>query len=327
MTKVCIFGAGAIGGYIAARLAMKGECDVSVVARGAHLAAIKANGLTLKQGGETKIVKLHASGTAADLGPQDFVILTLKTGAIPDAVPALRPLLNADTAILFGQNGLPWWYFHKHGGPHDGRTLESVDPGGVIWKGLGPERAIGAVVWQAAELEAPGVVAHNYGDRMPIAEPSGEKSQRVVRLAKLLTSAGIKSPVKDDLRDEIWLKLWGNLSFNPVSVLTQGTLIDLATDQGTRRVIRTMMDESRAVAEALGVTFAVSAEERMNMAAKVGAHKTSMLQDVESAKPIELDAILGAVIELAQMTSIETPALKLVYDLVKFRARTVEVRG
>jgi 2-dehydropantoate 2-reductase len=255
------------------------------------------------------------------------VILTLKAGAIPAAVPALQPLLAADTAILFGQNGLPWWYFHKHGGPFEGRTLASVDPGGVIWKGLGPERAIGAVVWQAAELEAPGVVVHNYGDRMPLAEPSGEKTDRVLRLGKLLTSAGIKSPVKDGLRDEIWLKLWGNLSFNPVSVLTLGTLIDLATDEGTRRVIRAMMDESRTVAEALGVRFAVGAQERMDMAAKVGAHRTSMLQDVESGRPTELDAILGAVIELAQMTSIETPALKLVYDLVKFRARAGEVRG
>ena len=321
MTKVCVFGAGAIGGYIAARLALKGECDVSVVVRGAHLDAIRANGLTLKQGGETHTVRMAASSNAADLGPQDFVIVTLKAGAIAAAVPAIRPLLGDDTAIVFGQNGFPWWYFYKHGGPFDGRSLDSVDPGGAIWSGLGPERAIGSVVWQAAELQAPGIVVHNYGDRMPIAEPSGERSSRIMVLSKLLTSAGIKSPLKEGIRDEIWLKLWGNLSFNPVSVLTEGTLVELATDQGSRRVIRAMMEESRAVGEAIGVKFGISAEDRMNMAAKVGAHRTSMLQDVEAGKPTELNAILGSVIELAQMTSIETPALKMVYDLVKFRTR------
>lgn len=322
MTRVCIFGAGAIGGYLAARLALKDECDVSVIARGAHLDAIRNQGLTLKQAGETHTIKVAASSNAADLGPQDFVILSLKAGAIPAAVPSLQPLLKQDTAILFGQNGLPWWYFYKHGGPFDGRHLESVDPGGVIWKGLGPERALGSVVWQAAELERPGVVVHSYGDRMPVAEPSGERTPRVRTLSALLTAAGIKSPVRDNIRDEIWLKLWGNLSFNPVSVLTRGTLVELAIDPGTRRVIRSMMRESRAVGEAIGVTFNIGEDERMDMAAKVGAHKTSMLQDVDAGKPAELDAILGAVIELAQLTSIETPALKLVYDLVKFRART-----
>jgi 2-dehydropantoate 2-reductase len=232
-------------------------------------------------------------------------------------------LLKPETAILFSQNGLPWWYFYKYRGPFDGRQLESVDPGGAIWRGLGPERALGSVVWQAAEVEQPGIVVHNYGDRMPIAEPSGERTPRVKTLSALLTAAGIKAPVKDNIRDEIWLKLWGNLSFNPVSVLTGGTLIDLATDPGTRRVVGKMMEESRAVGEAIGVKFGIGEDERMDMAAKVGAHKTSMLQDVESGKPTELDAILGAVIELAQMTSIETPALKMVYDLAKFRSRTV----
>lgn len=323
MTRVCIFGAGAIGGYIAARLAMAGNCEVSLIARGAHLEAIQKNGLTLKHSGEAHTVKIVASAYASDLGPQDFVIITLKAGAIPAAVPLLQPLLKPETAILFGQNGLPWWYFHKHGGPFDGRQLESVDPGGIIWKGLGPERALGSVVWQAAEIERPGVVVHNYGDRMPIAEPSGEKTARAQKLSAMLSAAGIKAPVKDNIRDEIWLKLWGNLSFNPVSVLTGGTLIDLASDAGTRRVIRKMMAESRAVGEAIGVKFAIGEDDRMDMAAKVGAHKTSMLQDVESGKPTELDAILGSIIELAHLTSIETPALKMVYDLVKFRSRTV----
>jgi 2-dehydropantoate 2-reductase len=231
------------------------------------------------------------------------------------------PLIGRDTAILFAQNGIPWWYFHGVSGPLAGTRLESVDPGGEIWNRIGPERALGCVVWQAAEIEAPGIISHHYGDRMPIGEPTGEKTERAARLSRLLTSAGIKSPVRQELRNEIWLKLWGNLSFNPVSVLTQGTLVDLATDQGTRRVIRAMMEEARAVGEALGVTFAVDAGERMDMAAKVGAHRTSMLQDVEAGRPTELDALLGVVIELASLVGIGTPSLQLVYDLCKFRCR------
>ena len=321
MTKICVFGAGAIGGYIGARLAHKAESDVSLVARGPHLAAMEDNGLTLKQGGETFTVRPRLTSDPKTLGPQDFVIVTLKAHALPLVLDQLQPLLGKDTAILFAQNGLPWWYFYKHGGPYDGRRIESVDPGGKIWKRLGPERALGCVVWQAAEMESPGVIAHAYGDRMPLAEPSGEKTPRVMLLSKLLVSAGIKSPVRNNLRDEIWLKLWGNLSFNPVSVLTQGTLEQLATDQGTRRVIHDMMQQARAVGIALGVNFSIDAEERINMAKKVGNHRTSMLQDVEAGRPTELDSLLGAVIELAQMVGIVTPTLNLVYDLTKFRSR------
>jgi 2-dehydropantoate 2-reductase len=255
------------------------------------------------------------------LGPQDFIILTLKAHGIAGVMDQMMPLIGKDTAILFAQNGIPWWYFHGIGGPREGTRLESVDPGGVIWDRIGPDRALGTVVWQAAEIEAPGVIAHHYGDRMPLGEPTGEKTDRVQLLGRLLTSAGVKSQVKPNLRNEIWLKLWGNLSFNPVSVLTQGTLVDLATDPGTRRVIRTMMEEARAVGEALGVSFAVDADERMNMAAKVGAHRTSMLQDVEAGRPTELDALLGAVIELGQIVQISTPSLQLIYDLCKFRIR------
>jgi 2-dehydropantoate 2-reductase len=321
MTKICVFGAGAIGGYIGARLAMKGEAEVSLVARGAHLAAMQANGLTLRQAGETQLVRPRVTDDPRTLGPQDFIILAIKAHGVQGIIGDLMPLIGSDTAILFAQNGLPWWYFHGIGGPLEGTRLESVDPGGEIWNRLGPERAIGSVVWQAAELEAPGVVAHHYGDRMPIGEPTGEKSARASLLSGLLTAAGIKSPVRPNLRNEIWLKLWGNLSFNPVSVLTGGTLVDLATDPGTRRVIRAMMEEARAVAMALGVSFAVDAEERMDMAAKVGAHRTSMLQDVEAGRPTELEALLGVVIELAGIVKIGTPSLQLVYDLCKFRCR------
>jgi 2-dehydropantoate 2-reductase len=321
MTKICVFGAGAIGGYIGARLAHKAEADVSLVARGPHLAAMEANGLTLKQGGETFTIQPRVTSDPKSLGPQDFVIVTLKAHALPLVLDQIQPLLGKDTAILFAQNGLPWWYFYKHGGPYDGRRIESVDPGGKIWERLGPERALGSVVWQAAELEGPGIIAHAYGDRLPIAEPSGEKTERAMLLSKLLMSAGLKSPVRGNLRDEIWLKLWGNLSFNPVSVLTQGTLLQLATDQGTRKVIRDMMEEAQAVAVALGVKFSVDIDERIGMAEKVGNHRTSMLQDVEAGRATELDSLLGVVIELAQMVGIATPTLNLVYDLTKFRIR------
>ena len=321
MTKICIFGAGAIGGYVGARLAMKGEADVSLVARGPHLAAMKANGLTLKQEGETHVVRPRVTADPKELGPQDFVILTLKAHGLAAVIDQMMPLIGEHTAILFAQNGIPWWYFHGIGGPFEGTRLETVDPGGQIWNRLGPGRAIGSVVWQAAEIEAPGVIAHHYGDRMPIGEPTGEKTARALLLSRLLTAAGVKSPVRPNLRNEIWLKLWGNLSFNPVSVLTEGTLGELAADPGTRRVIRTMMEEARAVAEKLGVTFAVDAEERMDMAAKVGNHRTSMLQDVTAGRPTELDALLGVVIELSRIVQIGTPSLQLVYDLCKFRSR------
>jgi 2-dehydropantoate 2-reductase len=322
MTRICVFGAGAIGGYIGARLAYKAEADVSLVARGPHLAAMEANGLTLKQGGETFTVHPRVSSDPKSFGPQDFVIVAVKAHALPVVLDQLQPLLGKDTALLFAQNGLPWWYFYKHGGPYDGRRIQSVDPGGKIWERLGPERALGSVVWQAAELESPGVIAHAYGDRLPIAEPSGEKTPRAMLLSKLLMSAGLKSPVRGNLRDEIWLKLWGNLSFNPVSVLTQGTLLQLATDQGTRKVIRDMMEEAQAVAVELGVKFSVDISERIAMAEKVGNHRTSMLQDVEAGRPTELDSLLGVVIELAEMVGIATPSLNLVYDLTKFRSKT-----
>ena len=321
MTRICIFGAGAIGGMIAAQLAKAGEADVSLVARGPHLAAIQAHGLTLKKNGETITVRPRAAADARELGVQDFVILTIKTHGVAAAADALMPLLGPDTAILFGQNGVPAWYFYRHGGPHDGRHIEMADPGGVIRNRLGLERAIGTVIWQSAEIEAPGVVAHSYGDRMPIGEPSGEKTQRCELLSKLLSRAGVKSPVRTNLRNEVWMKLVGNLSFNPVSILANGTLAELAQDSGTRQVIRQMMEEARAVVEALGASLSVGSDERIEMAAKVGAHRTSMLQDLDAGRPTELDAMLGAVIELGNLTNMPTPALKMVYHLAKFRTR------
>jgi len=319
--RICVIGAGSIGGLLAARLAKAGE-DVTVIARGAHLDAIRRDGLTLVEDGQEPLVaRVKASHSIAEAGRQDLVVLGMKAHQVADVVRELPALFDDATTVLTAQNGIPWWYFHGVGGRFEGTRLESVEPGGEIWRRIGPERALGSVVWQAAEIEAPGIIAHHYGERMPIGEPTGEKTERAARLSRLLTSAGIKSPVRPDLRGEIWLKLWGNLSFNPVSVLTLGTLQDLATDSGTRRVIRTMMEEARAVAEKLGISFAVDADERMDMAAKVGAHRTSMLQDVEAGRPTELDALLGVVIELGRIVEIGTPSLQLVYDLCKFRSR------
>ena len=322
MTRICVFGAGAIGGYVGARLARQADAEVSLVARGPHLAAMQANGLTVKQGSDSFTVHPRVTSDPNTLGHQDFVIVALKAYALPSVLDQLQPLLGRDTAILFAQNGMPWWYFHQHGGPFEGHTIESVDPQGEIWKRLGPERALGTVVWQAAAMEAPGVIVHAYGERMPIGEPSGEKTGRAMLLSRFLVDAGIKSPVRGNLRDEIWLKLWGNLSFNPVSVLTQGTLLQLATDAGTRRVIFNMMQEARAVAQALGIEFSVDTNDRIEMAAKVGNHRTSMLQDVDAGRATELDCLLGAVIELAKLVGIATPTLDLVYDLAKYRSRT-----
>jgi 2-dehydropantoate 2-reductase len=323
--KICIFGAGAIGGYIGALLALKGEADVSLVARGAHLHEMRTNGLTLRMQGNSHNVRPQVSDSPAKLGVQDYVLLTLKAHALPAIADSIQPLLGPSTAIVFGQNGIPWWYFYRHGGPHDGKHLESVDPGGRLWRKLGPERAIGAVIWQAAELEAPGIVVHKYGERMPLAEPSGEKTARLQTLSRLLSSAGIKSPARTNLRPEIWLKLWGNLSFNPLSVLTGDTLAGMARDPGVRRAVMVMMSEAKSVAEALGIGFPVSVEERIDMAAAVGDHRTSMLQDAEAGRPTELDALLGSVIELGRMTGVVTPTLELIYDLTKARCRTSAV--
>jgi 2-dehydropantoate 2-reductase len=319
--KICIFGAGAIGGYIGALLALKGDAEVSLIARGSHFHAMKANGLSLRMGGNHYNVRPRISDTPSELGFQDYIILTLKAHALPAIADALQPLIGSSTAIVYGQNGIPWWYFYRHGGPHDGKHLETIDPGGILWRKLGPDRAIGTVIWQAAELSAPGLVVHKYGERMPLAEPSGEKTERVKQLSTLLTSAGIKSPVRRNLRPEIWLKLWGNMSFNPLSVLTGDTLAGMAKDQGVRRIVKLMMGEAKSVAEALDIAFSVSMDERIEMAAKIGEHRTSMLQDAEAGRPTELDSLLGSVIELGRLTGVVTPTLELVYDLTKARCR------
>ena len=319
--KVCIFGAGAIGGQVGAQLADSGV-DVSLIARGPHLAAMRENGLILiHEHGERLHVRPFCTDDPREAGVQDYIFIALKAHSVPGVVEAMQPLIGPDTAVITAMNGVPWWYFHRHGGPHDGRQLHIVDPGGRQWRGLGPERAIGCVIWQAAEIVEPGVVRLTHGNRMPVGEPSGERSERVLAISKALMASGMKSPVKKDIRNEIWMKLWGNLSFNPVSVLTHATLERMGTEPGLREVVGRMMEEAKAIGERLGIRFALDIEKRIDTAREVGAHKTSMLQDLEAGRPMELDALTGVVRELGRLVDVATPTIDLIYNLTRERAR------
>jgi len=319
--RICIFGAGAIGGFLGAKLAATGA-DVSLVARGAHLAAMQENGLTLAEDGGTVTHTVRATADPAELGPQDYVIVTLKAHSVPAVVPAMQPLIGPGTTVVSGVNGVPWWYFYRIGGPFEGTRLASVDPGDVQWDGIGPENVVGCVVYPAAEVVEPGIVRHIEGNRFSLGEPSGEKTPRAERLSEALTAAGLKAPVRPRLRDEIWVKLWGNLSFNPISALTHATLDMICTDPGTRQVARAMMVEAQVVAEKLGVKFPIGVDRRIDGGAAVGAHRTSMLQDLEAERPMEIDALVGSVAELGVLTGTPTPAIDLVLALVRQRART-----
>jgi len=318
--KICVFGAGAIGGYIGAKLAQAGA-EVSLVARGPHLAAMQARGLRLIEAGGEVTVPVAASEDPAALGPQDYVIVTLKAHSVPPVVGRMAPLIGPETTIVSGVNGVPWWYFHKIGGPLEGTRLASVDPGDVQWDGFGPDRVLGCVVYPAAEVIEPGVVKHIEGTRFSLGEPDGSKSARALALSKALGAAGLKAPVRPKLRDEIWVKLWGNLSFNPISALTHATLDVLCTDRGTRGVARAMMLEAQEIAEKLGVGFPIDVDRRIAGGAEVGAHRTSMLQDLDQGRPMEIDALVGSVQELGRVTGTPTPAIDTVLALVQLRAR------
>lgn len=316
--KVCIYGAGAIGGYMAVALA-DGGADVSLVARGPHLAAIRQNGLSLHIGGETRNIAVAASDNPADLGPQDYVIVALKAHSVPAVADRMTALFHDRTAVVTAVNGVPWWYFHGLEGSLAGTRLESVDPGGAQWRGIGPERAIGCVVYPACEVTEPGIVRHIEGDRFTLGEPSGEKSERVSALAEAMRAGGLKAPVKPRIRDEIWVKLWGNLSFNPISALTGATLEQICADPGTRAVAKAMMQEGQAIGEKLGVRFAIDVEKRIDGAAAVGAHKTSMLQDLERGRAMEIDALVTAVQELGRLTETPTPTIDSLLALTQLR--------
>ena len=320
--KICIFGAGAIGGYMGAKLAQAGA-EVSLVARGPHLAAIKDKGLTLAEADRDPVtVKINASENPADLGPQDYVIVTLKAHSVPAVVPKMQPLIGRNTTIVSGVNGVPWWYFHKIGTDLEGTRLESVDPDNTQWDGFGPDRVLGCVVYPAAEVSKPGTIKHIEGNRFSLGEPDGSKSERAVALSQALSAAGLKAPVRPRLRDEIWVKLWGNLSFNPISALTQAPLDVLCTDSGTRAVAKGMMLEAQEIAEKLGVKFPIDVERRIDGGAAVGSHRTSMLQDLDAGRPMEIDALIGSVQELGHLTKTPTPTIDTVLALTRLRART-----
>ncbi|MCR9255848.1 MAG: 2-dehydropantoate 2-reductase [Alphaproteobacteria bacterium] len=319
--KICIFGAGAIGGYMGVKLAQAGA-DLSLVARGPHLAAMKEKGLTLIEEGETVTVPVTASDDPADLGEQDYIIVTLKAHSVPPVVDKMQPLIGENTTIVSGVNGVPWWYFHKLDGPLEGTRLASVDPGDAQWNGFGPDRVLGCVVYPAAEVVEPGTIKHIEGNRFSLGEPDGSKSERAMALSKALSAAGLKAPVRPRLRDEIWVKLWGNLSFNPISALTHATLDVLCTDPGTRAVAKGMMLEAQEIAEKLGVKFPIDVEKRIDGGAAVGAHRTSMLQDLDQGRPMEIDALVGSVQELGRVTETPTLTIDTVLALIRLRAKT-----
>lgn len=321
--KICIYGSGAIGGYLGVRLHQAGA-EVSLVARGAHLAAMRENGVTLIVGEERTVVHPRCTDAPDELGPQDYVIIGLKAHSVPGVVPAIQPLLGPDTAVVTAVNGIPYWYFHGTGGPFDGRVLDSVDPGGVQWNGFGPQRAIGCVVYPATEVVAPGVIQHIYGDKFSLGEPDGSMSDRVMALSRMMEAGGLRAPVLDRIRDEIWLKLWGNLCFNPISALTHATLEVICGDPETRAVAKAMMLEAKRIGDRLDVHFRVDVERRINGAGAVGAHKTSMLQDLERGRPMEIDALLSVVQEMGRMVEVPTPTIDVVLALVRQRG---EVAG
>lgn len=318
--KICIYGAGAIGGLLGAELARAGE-EVTLIARGPHLAAMRENGLTLRIEGQTHNVRVAATDRPAEAGPQDAVIVTVKAHGVAPIAEAMQPLLGPETAVVTAMNGIPWWYFHRLGGTHEGRRIHCLDPDGRLEALIPAARVIGCVVYPAAEVVAPGVIEHHYGNRFMLGEPDGSKSARATALSQAMTRARFKAPVRPRIRDDIWVKLWGNLSFNPVSALTHATLEQIAGDPGTRAIIRRMMVEAQGVGEALGVKFGVDVDTRIGWAADVGAHRTSMLQDLELGRPMEIDALVTAVAEMGDLAGVDTPTIDMVLALVIQRAR------
>jgi 2-dehydropantoate 2-reductase len=321
--KICVVGAGAIGGLLAIKLAQSGN-DVTVIARGPNLKAIQDHGFKLitEDGGES-ITQLRALGSMSEAGPQDLVILGMKAHQVAAIVQELPTLYHDETMVLTAQNGIPWWYFLKHGGEYDGRTLESVDPGGVIAKNLPIERVVGTVVYPAAEMIQPGVLKHIEGNRFSVSEIDNSTTPRIELLSKTLKEAGFKAPVISDIRSELWTKLWGNLSLNPISALTHATLVDICEFPLSRDLVAKMMKEAQDVGEKLGIQFRVSLEKRIAGAQAVGAHKTSMLQDVESGRAIEKDALIGSVIELGRMVNLPTPHIDAVFACISLLSKSL----
>ena len=322
--RIAVIGAGAIGGMLAVRLALSGQ-TVTVIDQDAHLDAIRANGLKLlhHDGSEELARELRAVASCAEAGAQDLVFLALKAYVLEAVAPQMPALFTDDTIVVPLQNGLPWWYFQNFSGPHAGYRLQTADPNGTIERSIDPSRLIGCVVYPAGEIAAPGVIRHLEGDRFPVGELDGSESARVTSVAAALVAAGLKAPILADIRSEIWLKLWGNMSFNPISALTHATLVDICEEPATRELAAEMMREAQAIAAKLGVTFRVPLEKRIEGAARVGKHKTSTLQDIEAGRDVEVDALIGSVIELGTLTETPIPATRAVHALLKLLVRTM----
>ncbi|TMA33301.1 MAG: 2-dehydropantoate 2-reductase [Deltaproteobacteria bacterium] len=318
--KVCVYGAGAIGGFIGARLALAGE-DVTLIARGPHLKAMRQNGLKLISEGKTEVVRLRCTDDAREVGAQDYVILSVKAHALRSIADSVQPLLADHTALVPTINGVPWWYFYKAGGPYENTRLKSVDPDGTLWEKLPPARVIGCIVYPAVDVVEPGVLEHTYSNRFDLGEPDGSKSERAQAFSQAMIKAGFRCPVRPRIRENLWVKLWGNLSFNMICSLTTATLDVVTGDTGTRAASRTMMLEAQAVAEKLGVTFPLDVDERIKGAHEVGAHKLSTLVDLERGRPMEIEPLLGAVVEMGRLVDLPMPACDIVLALVRQRAR------
>ncbi len=326
--KIAIVGAGAIGGLLGTRLALAGQ-DITFIARGRNLATIRSQGFRLQQAGAADLhaPDVQAFEDCAEAGPQDAVLVTVKAHQVRDLLPGLRGLCGPQTAVVTLINGVPWWYFHRLAGPFEGRQLQTLDPDGQLAAQIEPERVIGGIVYPAAELVAPGVVKLIEGNRFTLGEPDGSRSPRIEALAQAFMAAGFKAPVSRDIRSELWVKLWGNLSFNPLSALTHATLEEICQFPPTRALAGRMMAEAQAVGEALGVVFKIPLEQRIAGAEAVGAHKTSMLQDVENGRALELAALVGAVIELGRITDRPTPTIEAVHAATALLMQTLARRG
>ena len=326
--KIAIIGAGAIGGYVGVKLALAGE-DVTFIVRGKNLEVIRRDGmkLVMHDGSEHIARDVKATNDYAEAGVQDIVVLAMKAHQVEAVANDVPKLLGPHTVVVTMQNGIPFWYFHGHGGALAGTAVKSVDPSGLIAQMIPASQVIGCVVYPASELTAPGVVRHIEGDRFPVGELDGSTSERVTRVSQCFTNAGFKAPVLDNIRSEIWLKLWGNLTFNPISSLSHSTLVDICQFPLTRELAASMMREAQAVANKLGIEFRVSLDKRIAGAEKVGKHKTSMLQDIEAGRAPEIDALVGSVVELGRLTDTPTPHIDTVYALVKLLAKTMDEEG
>jgi ketopantoate reductase len=322
--KVCVVGAGAIGGLVASKLHHAGE-EVSVIDRGSHLIAIKNRGLRLRwQDGSVYEAKVNAYEAAADAGKQDLVVLAVKAYDLEHVAHDIGHLLHRDTMVMTLQNGIPWWYFKKAGGPLDGKRLRSVDPNGILSDKIEADRIIGCVAYPAAAVVAPGVIRHVEGDRFPLGELDGVETQRAKEVSDAFTRAGLRSRVLTDIRAELWLKAWGSVSFNPISALSHATMAGICRLPETRKLAVAIMAEAQSIAAKLGVTLRHTIEDRVLGAAKVGDHKTSMLQDWEAENPLEVEALVGAILEMGRLTGTPTPIIEAVYALTKLLDQTTQ---